>query len=115
MLTIETLRDFGADVQSGIERCMDDEAFYLELVNMALEDRAFDELSDAVKADDRKAAFSAAHALKGSIANVSLTPLLSVISEMTELLREEQDADYQAYLDRILQLRDQLLREKNNT
>ena len=109
MLTIETLRAFGADVEDGMERCMDDEEFYLELVNLALDDDCFEELSEAVKLDDKKAAFSAAHALKGVLANVSLTPLSTVVSEMTELLRAGKDADYPTYLDRILTLRNQLL------
>ena len=109
MLTIEKLSEFGADVQDGLERCINDEDFYLELVNLALNDGAFDDLSAAVAAGDKKAAFSAAHALKGIIANVSITPILTPVSEMTELLRAEEDADYQSYLDRIMQLRDQLL------
>ena len=90
MLTIDYLREFGADIQEGMERCMNDEAFYLELVDMVLDDESFEELSSAVKADDKKAAFSAAHALKGLTANVALTPLATVITEMTDLLREEK-------------------------
>ena len=115
MLTIDYLREFGADVQDGLNRCMNEEDFYLELVNLALEDEAFDELSDAVKSGDMKAAFSAAHALKGIIANVALTPLATVISQMTDLLREEKDADYSAYLDRILQIRDTILSQRDGT
>ena len=37
MLTIDYLREFGADVQDGLNRCMNEEDFYLELVNLALE------------------------------------------------------------------------------
>ena len=115
MLTIDYLREFGADIQEGMERCMNDEAFYLELVDMVLDDESFEELSSAVKADDKKAAFSAAHALKGLTANVALTPLATVITEMTDLLREEKNADYPAYLDRILQMRDTLLSQRDST
>lgn len=113
MLTIESLREFGADVQDGLDRCMNDEDFYLELIDLALEDECFEALCDAVKSGDMKAAFSAAHALKGVLANVSLTPLSTVVAQMTELLREEKDADYPAYLDRILQLRNTLLSQKS--
>ena len=109
MLTIDALRRFGADVQEGLDRCMNDEAFYLELVNMTLEDESFEKLSKAVEAGDREAAFDAAHALKGIIANVSLTPLYEQASEMTELLRAGEDADYPAYLARLLRLRSELL------
>ena len=108
MLNLEALRRFGADVEDGLERCLDDEAFYLELIDMALDDECFGELSQAVRARDKKAAFRAAHALKGIVANVSLTPLYKEISEMTELLRSEQEADYLAYLERILDMREEL-------
>jgi len=70
MLTMDALRRFGADVQDGLQRCINNEAFYLELINMALDDKNFEKLSRAVGADDRKAAFQAAHALKGVLANV---------------------------------------------
>ena len=32
MLSIDVLRRFGANVDEGLERCLDDEEFYLELV-----------------------------------------------------------------------------------
>jgi HPt (histidine-containing phosphotransfer) domain-containing protein len=92
-----------------MERCLNDEAFYLEMAQMALEDNNFSALSAAVEAGDKKAAFEAAHALKGIIGNISLTPMYAQISEMTELLRAGQDADYSGYLGRILQIRDELL------
>ena len=109
MLTMDALRQFGADVQDGLARCINDESFYLELVNMVLDDESFGALAAAVGADDRKAAFQAAHALKGVLANVSLTPLYAEVAEMTELLRQEKDADYPGFVDRILRLRNTLL------
>jgi HPt (histidine-containing phosphotransfer) domain-containing protein len=105
MLTIDALRQFGANIQDGLSRCMNNEAFYLRLVNMALDDASFEKLSEAVKSGDKKAAFEAVHALKGVMANLALTPLFDVLSEMTELLRVGADADYPAFLERLLQQR----------
>ena len=109
MLTMDALRQFGADVQDGLARCINDESFYLEMVNMVLDDGSFDALSAAVGAGDRKAAFQAAHALKGILANVSLTPIYTEVAELTELLRQDKDGDYPGYLERILRLRNTLL------
>ncbi|MBR6089683.1 MAG: Hpt domain-containing protein [Anaerolineaceae bacterium] len=114
MLTLNSLKEFGADVQDGLKRCLNNEGFYLKLVNMAINDGNFDKLAAAVGAGDKKAAFEAAHALKGIAANVSLTPIYAVVSEMTELLRADQDADYQDYLDRILKLRGKLITLRDN-
>ena len=44
-------------------------------------------LEKALSAGDIKAAFEAAHALKGAVGNLSLTPLYDPINEITELLR----------------------------
>ena len=113
MITLDFLRRFGANVDEGMERCLGEEEFYLEMVDMTLADDNFEKLISAVEAGDKKAAFEAAHALKGITANVALTPLYKETSEMTELLRAGEDADYPAYLKRILALRDELLAEKN--
>ncbi len=89
---------------------MNNETFYLRLVNMALDDAGFGKLSDAVGNDDRKAAFEAAHALKGVLGNLSLTPMYEKGSEMTELLRAGKDADYALLLRQLLEQRDELIR-----
>lgn len=109
MLTVEALRAFGADIEDGLMRCMNNEAMYLRLVDMALHDANFDRLVSALKAEDKKTAFEAVHAIKGVTANLSLTPLYETASEMTELLRTGADADYEGLLERLLQCRDEVL------
>ncbi len=108
MFTLETLREFGADTAKGMERCMNNEAFYLRLVRMAAEEPGFEKLRAAVEGGDLASAFEAAHALKGVLGNLSLTPLYELTSEMTELLRAGADADYGARLEEILRRRAQL-------
>ena len=110
MLTIETLRRAGVNTEEGVRRLMNNETFYLRLVNMALDDAGFGKLSDAVGNDDRKAAFEAAHALKGVLGNLSLIPMYEKVSEMTELLRAGKDADYALLLRQLLEQRDELIR-----
>ena len=87
MLTLDSLRTYGANVSEGLARCMNNEAFYLRMVNLALTDANFDRLKSAMDAGDARAAFEAAHALKGSIGNVSLTPIYEPVCQLTELLR----------------------------
>lgn len=109
MLTLDALRACGANTAEGLGRCMNNEAFYLRLVNMALDDASFQKLSDAVAAGDKRAGFEAAHSLKGVLGNLALTPIYAPVAEMTELLRAAADADYQSYLNRILAARDQMI------
>jgi len=91
---IEKLRAYGADVDSGLHRCMDNEDMYLRLVRMSIEDGNFDRLFAAMEAGDLDAGFEAAHALKGVTGNLSLDPLFEPLSEMTELLRARTVTDY---------------------
>ena len=86
-MTLESLRTYGANTEEGLARCLNNEAFYLRMVNLALADKNFDELKRAMDAGETRAAFEAAHALKGSIGNVALTPIYQPACALTELLR----------------------------
>ena len=112
MLTIEKLRAYGANVDEGMGRCMNNEAFYLRLVNMAADDGGFEKLRAAMASGDRKESFEAAHALKGMLGNLSLTPVSRPASELTELLRSETGnaADGGPLLEEILAQREKLLK-----
>ena len=108
MLTVESLRAFGANTDEGLSRCMGNEAFYLRMVRLACADANFDKLLRAAADGDIDAGFEAAHALKGVTANLALTPILTPVSELTELLRARTTADFRAQAERILALRDEL-------
>ena len=109
MLTIAALREFGANVDEALGRCLNNEEFYLRLVNIALDDTGeVDRLADAVARGDLDAAFEAAHALKGVLGNLSLEPTYSTVVEVTELLRKKEPADYQPYVDEIKAAYDKL-------
>jgi Hpt domain. len=98
MLTIDKLRKYGADVDEGLTRCMNMEEFYLTLVGKVLEDNKLPLLEQQIGEEDLDAAFETAHALKGMYANLSLSPLLRPIGEITELLRSRTNTDYSSLL-----------------
>ncbi len=92
MITLESLRAYGANVDEGLARVMNKEDFYLRMVNMVLGDASkFDQLKAAVEAGDAKAAFEVAHALKGATGNVSLTPIYRPICEFSDTLKGHTD------------------------
>ena len=101
MLTIDSLRAYGADVDDGLERCMNNEPFYLGLVGTVIKDTKIEELDAAIRSGDLDKAFELAHALKGMYANLSLTPVTEPISELTELLRSRTQTDYTDLIDLI--------------
>ncbi|MBS7263344.1 MAG: Hpt domain-containing protein [Eubacteriales bacterium] len=99
-MTLEALKQWGANVEEGMKRCLNNEGFYLSLVGRILPDDRLARLEGALNEKDFTKAFELAHALKGMYGNLSLTPLYAPISEMTELLRAKTDMDYTALLER---------------
>ena len=108
MITVDALRSFGANVDEGLSRCMNNEGFYVRMVRLVLADPNFEKLRRAAYDNDLDAAFEAAHALKGVLANLSLTPVLTPVAELTELFRSRTPGDYRAAADEIAALRDKL-------
>ncbi|MBQ7564508.1 MAG: Hpt domain-containing protein [Lachnospiraceae bacterium] len=108
-MTIDILRQFGADVDDGLARCMNNEDFYLKMVNMGLADERFETLRGVLEQKDLDTAFEMAHALKGVVGNLALTPIYTPISELTELLRAKQAGDYLGLYDKMKEQKDKLL------
>ena len=95
MLTIENLKEYGADVEKGLSRCADKESLYLRLVKIVVDELASGKLGEALDENSVDKAFEIAHKLKGGVSNVALTPVLAPLSELTELLRNNTPGDYQ--------------------
>lgn len=108
MVTIDILNQFGADTKEGLARCLDDEEFYLELIPEALTRDRYEDIEKYLNEKNLPAAFEAAHALKGVVGNLALTPIYEPISEMTELLRAGTDTDYAPFIEKVLAERDRL-------
>ena len=103
MLTVNGLREFGANTEEGLGRCMKNEALYLRLVGMVVNDQNYGKLSAALEAGDLKAGFEAAHALKGVLGNLSLTPIYDPVCKLTEMLRHpEEGGDYKPLYEEVM-------------
>ena len=100
-MTIDTLAAFGANINEGLHRCLNNEDFYLRMVKMLPDDSNFQKLYNAISAGDLTAAFEAAHALKGPTGNLAITPIYAPVCEITELLRARTEMDYGSLLERI--------------
>ena len=90
-MTLDSLRDFGANVDEGLQRCMGMDSFYLEMVELGLSDERFESLGKAIEEKNLDEAFEMAHALKGVIGNLALTPLYDTLCDITEHLRGREE------------------------
>ena len=109
MLTLEKLDEFGVDTKEGLTRCMNNQKFYFRMISMGLSNDSFEKLGKALEENNLDEAFEAAHALKGVLGNLALTPIYKQLSEMTEMLRAKKTADYTAIYEPIMEMRNQLL------
>ena len=108
MLTIENLKEYGANVEEGLTRCMNNEALYLRLAGTIPAEGRFEALKKNIEDRDLDSAFENAHALKGVTGNLSLTPLYDPLSKITELLRAREDTDYSELINEIISQKDRL-------
>ncbi len=97
------------NTSEGLERCLNNEEFYLRLVNKALNDDSYLKLKEEIDNKNIDEAFKIAHSLKGVLGNLSITPMYEIAYELTELLRNKKDIDYKEYVEKLLEIRDELL------
>ena len=95
MLTVEKLKECGANVGEGISRCANNESLYLRLVKICIQEISDDALGAALKEGDLDRAFEVAHKWKGGVTNLSLDPIAAPVCELTDLLRNKTPGDYE--------------------
>ena len=93
-MTLEQLRNFGCNVDEGLQRCVNNESFYIMLVNKLISMTDLSKLGNALESNDLETAFKEAHSLKGTYGNLSITPIYNVLVEMVEPLRNKVEMDY---------------------
>ncbi len=104
-MNIDGLRELGANVDEGLERCMGMEDFYMEMIELGLSDERFETLGQALEDGDLDNSFEHVHALKGVIGNLALTPLYETICEITEHLRAREQMDYKPLYEKLISQR----------
>ena len=102
MLSIESLKAFGADTDEALQRCMNNEAFYLKLVGNIIADQKIFLLKNQQDNNKMDLAFETAHSLKGIYGNLSLTPIYVPVNALTELLRNRTQTDYSPLMNEII-------------
>ena len=90
-------------------RFLDDEELLIECINDTLDDMGFQQLNDGIEGKDAKAAFEAAHSLKGICGNVGLTPLFEIISPLVEILRRDSLDNVEIYFNKLMEEKNKII------
>lgn len=88
---IQNLQNWGCDINGALERMLNDEDFYIECLYTVLEDSNFEGLEKNLKKGNIQESFECAHALKGVLGNMGLTPMYKKTIEIVEPLRMGRD------------------------
>lgn len=103
MITLEKLEAFGVDTKKALSRCGDNEALYLRLVKLLCDECLRGDLKEALDNKELGKAFDISHKLKGAISNLSIDPVYDDIYNLTELLRNKSDVDYNSYYNKFIE------------
>ena len=106
-MTIDDLKAFGANTEEGLTRCFGNEGLFFKLIATVPSDANFDKLKAAAETGNTGDMFEAAHALKGALGNLSLTPMYDAVSDICESARAG-NAPAPEKVKELLDLRDRL-------
>ena len=92
MLTMDALKEYGADTQAGLARCLNDEALYLGLVEMLMNDQRFEDMCMVTEALSIRHALHEAYALWETASGLALRPLADQLEQMILCLQLRGDS-----------------------
>ncbi len=94
----QQLEENGADVEATLKRFMGNDAIYLKFLGKFPGDPNYANLGANMEAGNYEEAYKCAHALKGVVGNLGLTPIFENVSVLVEELRNKANADVDAAL-----------------
>ncbi len=90
------LEENGADVEATLNRFMGNDAIYQKFLGKFPGDPNYANLGTNIESENYEEAYKCAHALKGVVGNLGLTPIYEAVSTLVEELRNKANADVDA-------------------
>lgn len=94
----EKLLDAGVNIETAMERFMNNEQLLVKFLRKFPQDQNYEEMLTAVAEKRYEDAFKAAHSLKGVCGNLSLVSLYDNVCKVVELLRNGESAEIETEL-----------------
>ena len=92
----QQLEENGADVEATLKRFMGNDAIYLKFLGKFPNDPNYANLGSNMESGNFEEAYKCAHALKGVVGNLGLTPIFDNVSVLVEELRNKTNAEVDA-------------------
>ena len=92
----QQLEENGADVEATLKRFMGNDAIYQKFLGKFPADPNYANLGTNIEAGAFEEAYKCAHALKGVVGNLGLTPIFNKVSDLVEELRNKASDEVDA-------------------
>jgi len=92
----QLLEENGADVEATLNRFMGNDVIYQKFLGKFPDDPNYANLGTNIESGNYEEAYRCAHALKGVVGNLGLTPIYETVSTLVEELRNKANADVDA-------------------
>ncbi len=109
MSLLTELQVYGADIQDGLKRFVNNAALYEKMLKKFPAAAAGLPVMEHFQSGDYDAAVANAHTLKGMTGNLSLTPLYEAYTQIVALLREGKPEEAQVLLIRIIPVQEKIV------
>ena len=83
----------GFDYDNTVYRFLGNEQMYHKFLKKLLDDACFEQILERIAKKSASDVFTAAHTLKGVAANLGITPVQQLSSQITEATRDKADED----------------------
>lgn len=90
------LEENGADVETTLKRFVGNAAIYVKFLGKFPTDPNYENLGKNIESGDYEEAYKCAHALKGVVGNLGLTPIYDKVSCLVEELRGKKTEEVNA-------------------
>lgn len=87
MKTLEEMQRDGIDINSAMERFLNNEEMYRSFLRRLPDENTYDNMLEAVRKKEVSYAFDEAHKLKGILGNLALTEAYNKLFDIVECLR----------------------------
>lgn len=102
---LEDLRNENCDVDGAMERCLNDESFYLSCLKEVFKDTNFEKIGIEIKKGNIDTVFECSHSLKGVVGNLGITPLYNKLIEIVNDLRNGNTTNIERTFEDIIEIR----------
>ncbi len=98
---LSELEALGVDTKAALSRMNGNEGLYVRMLGKFLTMMQDIDFPGEINEDDCPQLAEKAHAVKGTAGNLSITPMYSAYTEITELLRQNKGKDAREALDQV--------------